>query len=103
MNILLIYIIVSIATLILCGVLSLYEDDKLKEAMIISILNVFYLSALLSYRILKLLVKRKGNRLLGYKPRTFADYSKLGMKKDEYPSQLKVLLRILLKTKEEIK
>lgn len=97
------YLILFALAFIVCALIIIIEDNYLKDVLWISLLNIFYLTAIVCYRVLLVLAVRKATRLLGRKPRNFKDSIRLGLNEHENIRSVKNLLKVLFMTKEEVK
>lgn len=97
-----VYLGLFVLTFIISSIIYLFKDDYLKEIVMLSALNVLFFSAFISYRLLKHLSRLNGKRILGYKPQTMQDFSRLGVDKNSSVHSIKSILKVLM-AKEEIK
>lgn len=100
-NILIAYTAMCVLAFIICSLMIAFSEGYAKELFIITFLNIFFLIHYLAYKLLRKLVKIKGEKVLGHKPRTARDYSILGATKNESPFLWKNLFIMLLKNKHD--
>lgn len=97
-----VYLGLFLLTFIVSSIVYLIEEDYIKEIMILSALNILYLAALIGYRSLKHLSRLNGTRILGYKPITRKDFSRLGVDANSSVHSIKSILKVLM-AKGEVK
>ena len=93
-----VYLIVTLVFYIAISMIAM-DRDEVKETLLISFLNIFYILYCFIYLSLKRLSIRKGTKLLGYRPRTVSDYRKLGI--TSKGNGIKTYLHILLIKKKD--
>ena len=93
-----VYLIVTLVFYIAISMIAM-DRDEVKEALLISFLNILYILYCFIYLSLKRLSIRKGTKLLGYRPRTVSDYRKLGI--TSKGNGIKTYLHILLIKKKD--
>lgn len=93
-----VYLIVTLVFYIAISMIAM-DRDEVKETLLISFLNIFYILYCLIYLSLKSLSIRKSTKLLGYRPRTVSDYKKLGI--TSKGNGIKTYLHILLIKKKD--
>lgn len=79
MTVLMIYGSLFLIALLVTSLSIVIQDNSLREVLIISMLNVFYLIGFVFYRLLKKLAIKRGTSILGHRPVTLKDFSDLGI------------------------
>ena len=79
MTVLAIYSLLFLIFFVVSSLMILVSENLLKEVLLVSMLNVFFLASFLFDRLLKELALLHGKAILGHKPTTLKDFVDLGI------------------------
>lgn len=94
MTALAIYSLLFLIFFVVSSLMILVSENQLKEVLLVSALNVFFLASFLSYRLLRKLAFLRGKAILGHKPTTLKDFVDLGIDPATSSYSFKNLLKL---------